>query len=673
MELQELAGVGKSRAEDFKEESIFSAEDLVKFLPYKYYDFSKTEPFAEDGRVRLLFATVIEGAKIVRARKNLSFVTCRCTDQVGHNFTALWFNQSYVKSQLFLGEELYLYGKNSPSKKNTFIVTLFKKTDKLKQFGFLPIYKKIGNIGQSTMQAIMTDALNKVQINSDIPAFLAQKYGLLDINQAYRLIHQPLEQSDILRGGERVEVEELLPLLAVSEYRKKTFRAQKPQRYLDLELAEYASLLPYTLTESQASAALEIQRDMRSPLSMNRLLQGDVGSGKTAVAFFGCYLALKSGLQSAFVCPTEILARQQYESAKRIFSNINITNVEGKIVLLTGSMTAVEKRVNYEKIANGEALIVFGTQAVLSGFCQFKNLSFVVIDEQHRFGVRERRALADKGAAPDILVMSATPIPRSMNLVVYGDLDISRLSKRPAPFSVTTNIVSEQRQEDMWNYINLQTKQGSKAYVVCARIDEEVEDESAINFSANNMYKFLREKFGEGVGLIHGSLAKKTQETIIEKFRRGEIRILVATSIVEVGVDVPDADIMVIASPNRFGLATLHQLRGRVGRNGQQAFCFCLGSQLDAKSIQRIKFFKEHSDGFEIADYDLSSRGAGDIFGTAQHGSGDFPIKNFSSSGLKLALEILEQVKNYPELFAHIIELGEEKFSKFSAKNVIFN
>lgn len=675
MELTKLAGIGKRRESELKSSGIFSAEDLLNTFPYKYYDFSKTEPFCDDGKVRLIFATVIENPKIVAAKRNLTFITCKMTDEVGHKFSAMWFNQTYVKSQLFLGEQLYLYGKNSPTKKNTFIVTLFKKFDKLKSLGFLPIYHKVGDIGQTILQNAISNSLELVKIESIIPQKLQDRYGLMDLSEAYGLVHQPKLISDAISGRSRIDTENMLSLFATCEFRKQFFHTVKPHRYnFEVEaLDEFKRVLPYHLTSDQINVLGEITTDLHSKFSMNRLLQGDVGCGKTVVALFGAYLAAKNSLQSAIIAPTEILAQQHYETAVKLFSNKNITDLSEKIVLITGSVTLKEKRIIMEKIESGEALIVIGTHSVISASIKFKNLAYIVIDEQHRFGVEQRKLLADKGFSPDILVMSATPIPRSLNLIFYGDLELSQIKSRPKPNNVQTNIISPQKQSDMWNFIEQRIGDGSKVFVVCSKIDSENDDESVLQYSANNIFKLLSKRFGKNVGIIHGELSKASQVKTLEMFESGEIKILVSTTIIEVGVDVPDCDIMVIATPERFGLATLHQLRGRIGRNGQKSYCFCLGDFLSDKSAERIKFFRDNNDGFLIADYDLKSRGAGTIYGTSQHGTDIDFSANFSTASYSTAKQIFEELKKYPNILARLIEIGESKYKMLSNKNIIFN
>lgn len=671
MELTELKGIGTSRKASFEENAIFSCEDLIDYFPYKYYDFSKTEPFADDGNVRLIKATATESPKIVKIRASLSFVTCKMIDEVGHIFNAVWYNQTFIKSQIYLGAELFLYGKNSPTKKNTFIVNIHKFTDKFNNLGFLPVYRSISGIGQETLHNAINNSLKLLNISTFIPDKLLYKYNLLSLNNAYDKIHNPINENEITSAHRRIEIEKLVPILAVNEYHKLTGRKKKSQSYDNSKnlIFEFEKLLPFSLTSDQRKVINELENDMSSNFSMNRLLQGDVGSGKTVVAMFGAYLAAKNNYQAVIIAPTEILAKQHFETAKDLFKN-----EEFNMCLLTGSTKGIEKQIAVSNIITGKAKIIIGTHALLSENIEFESLAYVVIDEQHRFGVAQRAKLNEKGKTPDILVMSATPIPRTLNLVLYGSLDISIINSRPKQNKTTTNIVIKSKQYDMWNYIKSKIEYGSKCYVVCSKIDEENENDSVIQFSAKNMYEYLCTIFNkDDVGLIHGKLSKETQNKVIEKFRLGKIKVLVSTTIVEVGVDVPDSDLMVIATPERFGLATLHQLRGRIGRDGRESFCFCLADGLNEKSYERINFFKNNSNGFEIADFDLKTRGAGSVVGTNQHGTDSGVLSNFSVEAFQTASEILEQIKPNMALYAQILAKGEKIINSDSLSKIVLN
>lgn len=671
MELTNLKGIGEARKKSFEENDIFSCEDLINYFPYKYYDFSKTEPFADDGNIRLIKATAVESPRLVKIRTSLSFVTCKMMDEIGHNFNAVWYNQTYVKSQIYLGAELYLYGKNSPSKKNTFIVNIYKFADKFNNLGLLPVYRSISGIGQTVLHDTINQSMQMLSLSTFIPQELLYKYNLTGLNEAYNLVHNPKTEDDVLSSIDRIEIEKLIPILAINEYHKLNGKEIKKQKYNNTMnlLFEFEKLLPFSLTFDQKKAMGDIEKDFSSKFSMNRLLQGDVGSGKTVVGLFGAFVAAKNGYQAVIIAPTEILANQHYQTALKLFKNETFD-----VCLLTGSTKGIERQVALSNIASGNAKIIIGTHALISDQVEFDNLSFAIIDEQHRFGVAQRAKIKEKGTTPDILVMSATPIPRTLSLVIYGNLDISTINSRPKQNNITTNIVIKSKQYDMWNYIKNKISGNSKCYVVCSKIDEENESDSVIKFSAKNMYEYLCTIFSkDDVGLIHGKLSKENQNKVIEKFRQGKIKLLVSTTIVEVGVDIPDSDLMVIATPERFGLATLHQLRGRIGRDGSEAHCFCLADGLNEKSYQRINFFKNNSNGFEIADFDLQTRGAGSIIGTNQHGSDSGVLSNFSMHAFSVASQILEQIKPNLALYQKILELGESARTSDSMTKIVLN
>lgn len=670
MELTKIKGIGEARKKSFEENGIFSCEDLINYFPYKYYDFNKTEPYADDGNVRLIKATAIESPKTIRARA-ITFVTCKMNDEVGHTFTATWFNQTYISQVVYLGQELFLYGKNSPTKKNNFVVSMFKPASKIVGSGLLPIYSSIDKIGQSTLNDAINKSLEMLNISSFIPSELLYKYNLTNLSLAYKSVHNPLSIDEVETAKNRIEIENLIPLLAGNEYNKLIQRTKRENDYKNITslMFEYEKLLPFSMTNDQRKAIFDIEHDFSSKFVMNRLLQGDVGSGKTVVSLFGAYISAKNGLQSVIVAPTEILANQHYETALKLFSSTGI-----KVRLLTSSVKGIERTSILREIATGEAQIIVGTHSLFSADVEFNNLSYAVIDEQHKFGVEQRASIKEKGKSVDILVMSATPIPRSLSLVVYGSLEISTLLSRPKSANITTNIVIKSKQNDMWNYIKNKLETGSKAYVVCSKIDEENENDSVISYSAKNTYDRLCEVFDKSiVGLIHGKLKKETQNSIIEKFRKGIIKVLVSTTIVEVGVDIPSSDIMVIATPERFGLATLHQLRGRIGRNGEDSHCFCLADNLSQHSYERINYFKTHTNGFDIAEFDLKTRGAGSIMGTNQHGANNSIMSNFSVYAYTVAKEILEQIKPNINLYSQILEIYKANSSSEQTKKIIMN
>ncbi len=665
MELNQLKGLGKVKLQQLYDAGIFSCEDLLNYFPKKYYDFKNYACFNDDNFNKVILCIVIEQPKVVKF-KGISYVSVKVRDSAGTIFSAVWYNQLYIRNVLILGEKYYLYGKNSPKKAKTFVVALTKLASK-QENNVMAEYKKIDSIGSANIQSWVEQILNNFEQNSILPPTILEKHNLMDMKDAYRKIHFPGSIEDYQQAKERLDIEKLVPL-AVKNLNQVTYCAlDRDAKYhnIDKIYQKFCQMLPFKLTNDQERAIFDIIGDLQKKKAMNRLLQGEVGSGKTMVAFFSLYVAVQNGYQSAIIAPTEILALQHYKNLVKTFSNTGI-----KIVLLNGSMSAKEKREALRLIKLGVADIVVGTHAVISAGVEFKDLALAVIDEQHRFGVAQRAKLSAKGQNVDILVMSATPIPRSMALAIYGDLSLSVIYSCPFAKDITTNIVKQNKQPDMWKYIYEKTQCGSKVFIVCANIDEDEEQEN--DMSATAVYKKIINLFGKDkVVLLHGKQSKEAQKQTMDNFANGFQSVMVATTIVEVGVDIPQADIMIIASPEKFGLATLHQLRGRIGRDGSKSFCFCLANNnLSAKSADRLKFFKEHSNGFDIAEYDYQTRGSGDIYGTAQHGiKPDFSINLLNyDKALDIANDIMqdEVTKN------NILQIAEKNYSKL-CNDIVLN
>ena len=664
MELKNLKGIGKTKLEQLTEAGIFSCLDLINYFPKKYYDFKNYSTFNGDNFNKIILCEVIEEPKVVRI-KALNYTSVKVRDTIGVVFTAVWYNQTYIKSTLIVGEQYYLYGKNSPKKARTFVVSLTKLAKK-QENNVLAEYKKVGSIGSATFSSLIEQVLNNFEYNSLLPKSIEKKYNLINLKDAYTKIHFPNCIEDYQKGKARIDVEKLVPL-AFKNINQKIYSAiNRGKRYHNLPeiYKKFCSLLKFELTKDQKRAIEDILSDLSSSTAMNRLLQGEVGSGKTIVSFLCLYIAVQNGYQGALVAPTEILASQHYVNLVKTFSGTDI-----KIVHLHGGMSAYEKRDALRLIKLGFANIVVGTHAVLGAGVDFKNLSLAVIDEQHRFGVAQRAKLSAKGDNPDVLVMSATPIPRSMALAIYGDLSLSVIASCPFAKDITTNIVTRAKQPDMWRYVLERTEKNSKVFVVCANIEEDEENEN--DMSATAVYKKIINLFGkENVLLLHGKQTKELQQKTMDKFANGNAKVLVATTIIEVGVDIPEADIIIIASPERFGLATLHQLRGRVGRNGAKSYCFCLANDLNEKSTDRIKFFRDHSSGFDIAEYDYNVRGAGDIYGTAQHGvKADFAI---NLQNYDIAMQIAEDDLLTSEDRNNIMSVAEINYSKL-CNDIVMN
>ena len=641
MELGKIKGLGNKRIETLKSHGINTAEDLVLFFPKSYYDLNTTECFDEDGKYKLIKAVVLSDIKVVRIRKNFTYSICDCIDLNNHIFKAVWYNQTYLKNAIKNGDTLYLFGKNSNTKKNYFVVSTYKNKNKIEaDNGLFPIYKTFSGIGQSTLASSIKLALEKVDIKSIFPEGIENDIFHSQYKKTIYDIHYPETKKVLELAKERIDIEKVMPVIKFNDDIKNKITEEKTQKYNGFNeiYDNICKFLPYKLTTEQTNVIDEIKKDMLSKYSMNRLIQGDVGTGKTVIALVACGVCVSSGYQSMVVAPTEILAKQHFQTMKPIMDKLGL-----KTYFLSGSTSASEKSKIYTDLKLGVPCLIVGTQACLSDDISSDKFALLVIDEQHRFGVNQRTKLLNKSKFMDLLMLSATPIPRSLSLVYYGGVDISKINNPPVEKHIQTNIVPQNKEDDMWNFIEKKIIEGSKVFVVCANIDES-DDDSYIGLSAKEVFKTLCTRFpSEWIKLAHGKLENRDELKIINDFSEGKCKILVSTTIIEVGVDIKDADIIVLVSPEKFGLATLHQLRGRVGRHGNDAYCFCMSKNLNESSYARLKYFASHSSGFDIAEYDYKSRGAGSIYGTKQHGK----IEDIFSFISLETYEKAKQIYNY--------------------------
>jgi len=665
MDLKNIKGLGSKRIETLKEKGIETVEDLALYFPKTYYNLNSKDYFKEDGKFKLLKATVISDVKVARIKSNFSYSFCECKDITNQTFKAVWYNQPYIKQAINFGDKLYIYGKNSNTKKNYFIVSNYRNQNKIDaKINFLPIYKTFKNIGQTVLSSSISEAINQACLTSIIPENFEKNKLSLSFSNAVKTLHFPNNEEKLNQAKERVDIEKILPIIKLNYDLKNANNIKKQQKYIDFSQIynKFCSFLPYSLTNEQLLVLKEILFDMQKPNPMNRLVQGDTGSGKTILALMASALCLKSGYSAILIAPTEILASQHYNLAKEYFNKLNL-----ETKLLTSSLTTIEKREVYNNVLSTPTLIV-GTHACLNEQLNISNVGLVVIDEQHRFGVKQRANLVNRNPNIDLLTLSATPIPRSMNIVYYGGMTISKLSKPPKEKLIQTNIIKPEKENDMWNFIESKIQNNSKVYVVCANIDDN-DDDAYQNLSVNSMYKFLCNRFSKDIVLMaHGKQDSELERKTLEKFKNENYKILVSTTIIEVGIDIKEADVIVLVSPEKFGLATLHQLRGRVGRQGQQSYCFCLAKNLNENSFDRINFFKNNLNGFDIAEYDFKARGSGNILGTNQHGKIENNFDLFSVSTFKKAQEIFNELKTQ-NLDNHLYSKDiEEKY-----KNIALN
>lgn len=623
MDLKLLKYVSEKREKEFNKLNIYSQEDLVRHFPRDYLDLTH-ENNVRDAYHNDVILTVCEVLNVeVNRFAKRPFVKAMC-QQGGGLFNAIWFNQPYIANQLTRGE-YFFYGRvqNKYGMGATMVNPVFERADKnVRLKGLVPVYPLAGNLTQGAMRRSVAQALSNVPFESFIPLPLQRKYGLRPLGEAYRKIHSPQTMQEATQAGARIATEEYFLLVSAFKAIKGDRETARVNRYTVTsdEVKEFVSRFPFEFTDGQKAAVNDIYTDLHSPLVMNRLIQGDVGSGKTAVALAGIYMAVKSGHQAAMLAPTEVLARQNAQLIGQYLPDYNVA-------FLAGSTPAAEKRQLKRELAAGIVHIVCGTHAVIQDDVQFADLSLVVCDEQHRFGVAQRSRLTSKGEGCDTVIMSATPIPRTLSLIFYGDLEVTTIKDKPrARQEISTSIIPERRYDDMLAYISEQVASGRQAYFVCPKI--EGDDEGTV-MSVTDLYDELTRKMpAVRFGLMHGKLKEKQKNEVMQAFKDGRYDCLVSTTVIEVGVDVPNATIMVIYNAERFGLSQLHQLRGRVGRGSQKSYCFLLMGNDSETARERLAVIKNNSDGFAIAESDLQLRGGGDFMGTRQSGHFMGELKN---------------------------------------------
>lgn len=667
MKISQLTGVGEKRAKEFHKLGIYDAAGLVSFFPRAYLDMtnrvSVREVFHND---TALIACRLTAVEPVRYTGRVRYVRA-WLEQDGAVFSAVWFNMPYVANKLKTGEYLF-YGRVQNKYGQVSLVNPtfepLEKNDRLK--GLVPVYPLKGSLTQRAVREAVSRALRVENVISVIPAVLQEKYALSPLKEAYFAVHAPKSQEEMQNSAERIAVEEYFKLISAFKLIKGDRCEARGRTYTvtERDIAAFERRFPFEFTAGQQAAVRDIYRSVTSPERMNRLLQGDVGSGKTAVALTGIFMALKSGFQAVYLSPTEVLAAQNYRLLQKTFP-------EYRVGYLAGGSTAKEKREVKAALASGEIDVLCGTHAVLQGDVKFADLAFCVCDEQHRFGVAQRNILSEKGENPDVLVMSATPIPRTLSLIFYGDLDVTVISDKPRERQeIATHLIPQYKYDDMLAYIAGQTKLGRQAYFVCAKIDD---DEGQIT-SVTELFEELRGRLPSvRFALLHGRMKDREKGEIMEAFKRKEYDCLVSTTVIEVGIDVPDATIMVIYNAERFGLSQLHQLRGRVGRGSEKSRCFLLvGSESDT-ALERLNILKSTNDGFILAEKDLELRGSGDFLGTRQSGKFLSEIKNlrYSTEAIftakKLSDEAFERRLNFDEIRRAAMEKYE------TLKDVVLN
>ena len=625
-----LKGIGPTKAKQFAALNIFTLGDLICHFPRGYEDRTKLCPIEklEPDAPACFKAMVMNTPRTSHIRKGLDITRVQVADTTGRlNLT--FFNNKYVSEQLQYGREYIFYGAVSGdfigySMTNPVFEALDSQPVTTRRV--LPIYPLTAGLSNASVLKAVRQALAICDTPPEIiPEAVRQEFGILSADRAYYAIHEPASMAEAEMAKKRLIFEEFFVFSAGLSLMRSSRAGKTVEAFEKQDLQPFLNALPFTLTGAQKKAVDEILEDFRKGAPMNRLVQGDVGSGKTMVAAAAAYLTTINGRQAALMAPTEILAEQHHQSLSRLFEPMGIT-----VGLLTGSMTVKEKRIMRERIASGEIGLTIGTHALLSDTTTFQNLGLVIADEQHRFGVAQRSRLSSKGKDPHLLVMSATPIPRTLALLMYGDLDVSIINELPpGREAVDTFLVGESYRARINAFIRKQVAAGYQCFVVCPAVEENEDlGIKAATVWAETLQKTVFPDLR--IALLHGQMKGAEKEEAMAAFARGEADVMVATTVIEVGVDVPNATLMVIEDADRFGLSQLHQLRGRVGRGKAKSYCILTSHNKNPETLQRLKALCKTTDGFKIAEEDLALRGPGDFFGSRQSGLPTFRVANLS-------------------------------------------
>lgn len=652
MNINELKGIGEKTEKVFNKAGIHTTDDLLKYYP-RNYDVYEMPLWIRDfkcNQICAVKAIVYKQIEIRRVR-NLQIVTAYLQDDTKNVIRATWFNAAYLKNTLKPGSSFVFRGMVKENR-GAFVLEQ-PKIYKINEYKELldkmqPIYPLVSGLTEKMVTKAVVQAIKvELPVKEYMPGAVLKERGLIDINKAYMQIHFPKNKMELKQAKDRIIFNEFFDF-TYSLRKFKDSDKDNENRFV-INNSEVISTiindLPYKLTNAQLRTWNEIEKDMSGSKVMNRLIQGDVGSGKTIVATLALISAALSGYQGAIMVPTEVLARQHLESINELIAE-NELNIN--TVLLTGSMKAKEKREAYAKIESGEVSIIIGTHALIQDSVNYKNLALVITDEQHRFGVRQRESIANKGSMPHIIVMSATPIPRTLAIIMYGDLDISIIDELPANrLPIKNCVVGTNYRPNAYKFIEQQVVQGRQAYIICPTVEfsEAIEGENVIDYCDT-----LKNIFPPYINIeyLHGKMKPAMKNEIMDRFAKNEIQILVSTTVVEVGVNVPNATVMMIENAERFGLAGLHQLRGRVGRGKYQSYCIFINASETKKASERLEILNHSNNGFEIANEDLKLRGPGDFFGVRQSGDMEFKLGDIYSDAsiLKTAADMVNRIED---------------------------
>lgn len=675
MELKDIKGIGEKKIALLNKLGIFTVNNLLEYFPYSYIDttkFKKISEITEEGSYsyRLKIISLMENRK----KRNIRVTKFLAMDEEMNYCTIVYFNNIFISKNLKINNVYEMYGRAKLFGKNVEIQSPTMQNKANIIGSIIPQYHLCKGISNLDLVKIIQNLLKKNSyFEEKLPSNILNELNLESYDNAIRNIHFPKDNESFITAKRRLSFDEIFYFqLSMKKLKRNNENAIKFE--IKDETFDFIKSFSFKLTNSQNKVLDDIFKDMSNDKQMNRLVQGDVGCGKTIISFIAMFNIVKNGFQSVLMAPTEILARQHYENAKKLFSDYNI-----KVDLLVGSLKESEKKTIREKIKNGEIDIIIGTHAVFQEKVVYKNLGFVITDEQHRFGVKQRLLLSKKSKNPDILVMSATPIPRTVGLVMFCDLDISTIDELPSGRGkINTYFVDENYEERYMNFIKKHISEGRQAYIVCPLVDESdtLELQSVIN-----LYERLKERYFQDVEIefIHGKIKPIDKDKIMKNFENGKIKVLVATTVIEVGINVPNSNIMVIYNAERFGLSQLHQLRGRIGRGNYESFCILVSNNKSTNVKKRMDIMCSSNDGFYISEQDFLLRGYGDILGYRQSGEARFKILNIQKdyellkSAIKYVDEILKDDFNFEKNENQVVKRNVDEFIQNLSNNIIMN
>lgn len=644
MELREIKGIGEKTEQLFNKVGVYSANDLINYYPRAYDTFANPQNIedSEIGEITSIDGVICKSATIEKV-KNLQIISVYIKDKNMDTLRLTWFNMPFLKNKLKLGMRYIfrgsiIYKSGAKVMQQPQIYTLGEYETKL--YEMQPVYPLTKGLTNNMVSKAIKKVFEVQNMEYDyLPKEIREQYSLSEYNFAIRNIHFPLDKDNLIKARKRLVFDEFFRFLLAIRKLKEVKEINYNNCIIDNDKRtdEFIKTLSFELTNAQKKVWLEVKKDMASEKTMNRLIQGDVGSGKTILAVLALLNCTFAGYQGAMMVPTEVLAKQQYDS---VVSMLDKAGLDIKVSLLTGSKTKKEKKIEYEKIASGEVGIIIGTHALIQEAVEYKNLALVITDEQHRFGVNQRMTFNEKGISPHILVMSATPIPRTLAIIIYGDLDISVVDELPANrLPIKNCVVDESFMPNAYRFIEKEVRNGHQAYVICPMVEESenIEAKNVIDYSEE-----LRHNLPKSISIeyLHGKMKNSQKNEIMDRFAKNEVNVLVSTTVIEVGVNVPNATVIMIEDANRFGLAQLHQLRGRVGRGDAQSYCIMVSNSKAKNTKKRLEILAKSNDGFYIANEDLKLRGPGDIFGIRQSG-----LLQFELGDIYTDAEILKQAK----------------------------